>query len=104
MTETPLTAEDVLAALGEFGPVEAVRKNRIRVTVPRDRVREAIARAFERLRCDHLIQIASVDTGKAFELHYHLTGPHRTVVTVRAELQATMARAASAHIGGMTGT
>jgi NADH-quinone oxidoreductase subunit C len=97
MTETPLTPEDVLAALGEFGPVEAVRKNRIRVTVPRDRAREAIARTIDGLRCDHLIQIASVDTGKTFELHYHLTGPHRTVVTVRTELPRDAPDIASVH-------
>ena len=97
MTERGLDLERVTQAMGEFGLVEQVRRKRIRVASTRDRVRDAVIRAKDRLGCDHVIQIACVDTGKVLELHYHLTGAHRTVVTIRAELPRDDPRIASVH-------
>jgi NADH-quinone oxidoreductase subunit C len=85
------------AVLAGLGSAELVRRNRIRVTVPSAHVLEAIERARTRLACDHLVQIATVDTGASFELHYHLTGPHTSVVSIRTVLPRDAPRIASAH-------
>jgi len=81
-----LTAQEVAATMNEFGLVDQVRSNRIRIVTPLPRVREALERARRVLACDHLVQIAAVDNRKSFELIYHLTGPHRTVLSIAAEV------------------
>ncbi len=81
-----LTAQEVAAKMNEFGGVDQMRSNRIRIAVPLARVREAIERARTALACDHVVQIAAVDNGKSLELIYHLTGPHRTVLSIATEV------------------
>ncbi len=76
----------VADVMNAIGGVTQVRSNRIRIAVPPSRVREALLRAKTDLACDHLVQISSVDNGKALELTYHLTGEHRTVVSIATEL------------------
>jgi NADH:ubiquinone oxidoreductase subunit C len=78
----PLRLEDVKNALGEFGKVEQVRSNRIKVTTTPEKIHEALFRAQALLACDHLIQISALDNGQSFELIYHLTGPHGTVIAL----------------------
>ncbi len=92
-----LTPAEVSQALGDLGAVEGVRWNRIRVSTSPDRVREALVLVKERLSCDHLVQIATVDNGKNLELIYHLTGPHRTVVSIQVELPRDASRITSVH-------
>lgn len=82
----PLLLEDVKKALERFGPVEQVRSNRIKVKTVPENVREALFHAKALLACDHLIQISALDNGKSFELIYHLTGPHRTVIAIAIEI------------------
>jgi NADH-quinone oxidoreductase subunit C len=55
------------------------------MTTP-EKVHEALFRAQALLACDHLIQISAIDNGQNFELIYHLTGPHRTVIAIAIEL------------------
>ncbi len=86
MTEPTLKVETVKEVLGDFGTVEQVRWNRVKVTTTREKVREAILRAQSILACDHLVQIAAADNGKSFDLIYHLTGPHRMVVALAIEV------------------
>lgn len=97
MTDPRLTLEEVAKAMNDLGTVEAARANRFRVVPSPDRAREAIVRAKERLRCDHVVQMAAVDNGKSFELHYHLTGPHRTVVSIIVEVPRDVPRIPSVH-------
>jgi NADH-quinone oxidoreductase subunit C len=85
MTE-PVTLEMVAGAVEGVGGAERVRANRIRVRTTSDNVREAIQRVNRVLPCDRLISISTVDTADAIELHYHLIGQHRTIVTVTVEL------------------
>jgi NADH:ubiquinone oxidoreductase subunit C len=82
----PLLLEDVKKALETFGPVEQVRSNRIKVKTVPENVREALFHAQALLACDRLIQISALDNGQSFELIYHLTGPHRTVIAIAIEL------------------
>ncbi|HLE54682.1 MAG TPA: NADH-quinone oxidoreductase subunit C [Thermoplasmata archaeon] len=81
-----LKLEQVARAMEGIGTPEAVKANRIRVPTTPAKVKEAVRRALTDLACDHVVQIAAVDNGKAFELIYHLTGPHRTVVAIAIEL------------------
>jgi len=97
VTEARLTLEEVAKAMNHLGTVEAARANRFRVVPAPGRGREAIVRAKERLRCDHMVQMAAVDNGKSFELHYHLTGPHRTVVSIIVEVPRDNPRIPSVH-------
>ena len=86
MTETLLKPEAVQEALGDLGTVEAVRWNRVKVTLKAEKVREAILRAESILACDHVVQISAADNGKSLELIYHLTGAHRMVVALAIEI------------------
>ena len=82
----PLGLDEVRDALGDLGSVEQVRANRIKVHTTTEKVREGILRAQSILACDHVVQIAAADNGKGFELLYHLTGPHRTVLVLAIEI------------------
>ena len=86
MTAALLTLETVRDALGDLGPVEQVRSNRIKLSTKVEKVREAILRAEAVLACDHVVQIAAADNGKTLELIYQLTGPHRTVIALAIEV------------------
>ncbi len=81
-----LTPKDVEGVLGRFGPVEMVRANRIRITTGPGTIREAIAAAQEHLACERLIAVSTADTAGAFDLIYHFTGPHRTIVSLATRL------------------
>ena len=83
---SPLAKGTVAAAFDGLGPVEQVRGNRIRLTTTPGQVRDALTKALRELACDHVIQISAADNGKTFDLIYHLTGPHRTVVAIAVEL------------------
>lgn len=77
-----LTMEQVSGALKEYGPAEQVRKNRIRVNTDPQKILSAIKAAQQFLDCDHLILISCTDDTGSFGLTYHLTGPHRTVISL----------------------
>ena len=85
MTES-LTLQTVQEVLGDLGPAEQVRGNRIKVSTTVGKVREAILRAESILGCDHVVQISAADNGKTLELIYHLTGPHRIVLALAIQL------------------
>ncbi len=82
----PLELDVVRETLGGFGAVEWVGMHRIRVITIPDKVTRTILLAQTVLKCDHLIQISAADNGTTFELIYHMTGPHRTVLAIAIEL------------------
>lgn len=90
-----LTMEQVSGALGEFGSVEQVRKNRIRVNTDPQQVHSAISSAQQRLGCDRLILISCTDDTGSFGLTYHLTGPHRSVVSLAIAVPREIPQAVS---------
>jgi membrane-bound hydrogenase subunit beta len=92
---SPLTLDFVSQKMKEFGNIEQVRGNRIRIKTTPDRVRDAIKTSQVLLSCDHLITISAVDNSKTLELVYHLTGPHRTIVSIAVELPRDVPEIAS---------
>ncbi len=86
MTPRPLKDGEITEALGGLATASQVRAGRVRIDTTPSAAREVLTRATERLRCDHLVQIATVDTGTAFELVYHLTGEHRVVLSIHIEV------------------
>ncbi len=82
----PITLDFVREKIRDIGTAEQVRSNRIRITTTPGRVREAIRSVQDLLSCDRLLTISAADNGKTLELIYHLTGPHRTVVSIALEL------------------
>jgi membrane-bound hydrogenase subunit beta len=78
---SPLSFKDVAEQMNSFGTPEQVRRNRIRISTTPDLIRDAIRTAQESLSCDHLITISTADIGDMFELQYHLTGPHRMIIS-----------------------
>ena len=92
-----LTPEEVTDGLRDLGTVEALRRNRIQVTTTPNRVRSGLGTLVSRFQCDHLVQIAVIDTGQEFELIYLLTGAHRTVVSIRTLLPRDKPTIASVH-------
>jgi NADH-quinone oxidoreductase subunit C len=93
----PLSLDAVLAALGGFGPVTRMRSNRIQVVTGAEKARDAIRSAFDRLSCERLIQISTADLGSTFELTYHLTGLHGTVISIRIEVPRENPAVPSVH-------
>jgi len=81
-----LMVDFVLDTMKEFGTIEQIRSNRIRISTTPDKVHDAIKRSRELLKCDRLITISAADNGRTLELIYHLTGPHRTVISLVIEL------------------
>jgi NADH:ubiquinone oxidoreductase subunit C len=92
-----LSLESVQAALGGFGPVTQLRSNRIQVVTGVEKARDAIRSAFGGLSCERLIQISTVDLGSTFQLTYHLTGLHRTVISIRIEVPRENPAVPSVH-------
>ena len=82
----PVTLETITEKMKEFGTVEQVRKNRIRVKTVPDKLHDAITNSQAVLGFDRLITISTVDHGEAFELLYHLIGPHRILITLAIDL------------------
>ena len=72
--------------LQEFGTAEQVRSNRVRLKTTPDRVRDAITLSQVMLGCDRLVTISTLDRGTTFELLYHLTGPHRIILSLSVSL------------------
>ncbi|OGS48155.1 MAG: hypothetical protein A3K68_04435 [Euryarchaeota archaeon RBG_16_68_13] len=96
MTE-PLTLGAVALAMEGLGIPEQVRGNRVKVATTPENLREAIARATSALACDHLVQISTADNGKGFDLVYHLTGVHRTVIAIAIEVPRDAPEVPSVH-------
>jgi len=99
MTEpaAPVTPARVVEAMADFGLVTTPRRNRVRIVVSRDRIRDGLLRVQGQLACDHVVHIAAVDNGSTFELHYSLTGPHRLIVTLAVAVPRDDARVVSVH-------
>ncbi|MGA2120647.1 MAG: NADH-quinone oxidoreductase subunit C [Methanoregula sp.] len=83
----PLTLAMVAGKMKEFGNSELVRKNRIRITTTPDKVHDTIRAVQAMLGCDRLITISAVDNSRTLELIYHLTGPHRMIISIAIELE-----------------
>jgi membrane-bound hydrogenase subunit beta len=81
-----VTLETITERMKEFGTVEQVRKNRIRVTTTPDRIHDAITTSQAMLGFDRLITISSVDNGETLELLYHLIGPLRVIMSLSVSL------------------
>jgi NADH-quinone oxidoreductase subunit C len=82
----PITLDFVREKIQDIGTADQVRSNRIRITTTPGRVRDAIRSAQVLLSCDRLLTISAADNGKTLELIYHLTGPHRMVISLALEL------------------
>ena len=96
MTEA-LTLDQVKAVLEAFGPVAQLRWNRVQVVTEPGKARDVIKAAFGSLSCDRVIQMSTADVGENFELTYHLTGPHRTVISIRVHIPRENPSIASVH-------
>jgi len=81
-----LALEAVSVTMAEYGTAEQVRKNRIRIATPPQKLLGAIKAARHLLGCDRLITISCADQGSTFGLFYHLTGPHRTIITIALDV------------------
>ena len=82
----PVTRESIAERMKEFGTVEQVQKNRIRVKTRPEQLHDAIATSQALLGFDRLITISTVDHGETFELLYHLIGPHRIIVSLAVDV------------------
>ena len=78
---SPLSFEDVAVKMSSFGIPEQVRRNRIRISTTPDLIRDAIRTAQDSLSCDHIVTISTADIGEMLELQYHLSGPHRMIIS-----------------------
>jgi NADH-quinone oxidoreductase subunit C len=85
---SPVTIDTITdrLRLNEFGTVEQVRSNRIRLKTTPERVHNAITFSRGMLGCDRLITISTVDHGTTFELLYHLIGSHRIIISISVNL------------------
>ena len=81
-----MTLDFVINIMKEFGTVEQIRANRIRITTTIDKVRDTIIKSRELLSLDRLLTISAADNGKTLDLIYHFTGPHRMVISIAVEL------------------
>jgi NADH-quinone oxidoreductase subunit C len=81
-----LNLDIVKETMEGLGTVEQVSNIRIGIKTTPERIPRALLIAQSILKCDHLIQISAVDNGLTFELIYHMTGPHRTVLSFAVEL------------------
>jgi NADH:ubiquinone oxidoreductase subunit C len=82
----PVTPETIAERMKEFGTVEQVRKNRIRIKTVPERIHDAITTSQAMLGFDRLITISTVDNGETLELLYHLIGPLRIIITLWIDL------------------
>lgn len=82
----PVSSETITERMKDFGTIEQVRKNRIRIKTDPGRLHDAIMTAQAVLGFDRLITISTVDNGETFELLYHLIGPHRIIISLSIEL------------------
>jgi NADH:ubiquinone oxidoreductase subunit C len=84
---SPLSFKDVAEKMNSFGNPEQVRLNRIKISTTPDQIRDAIRTAQESLSCDHLVTISAADIGEMLELQYHLSGPHRMIISLALTLR-----------------
>jgi len=77
-----LTLDFVTEVMKEIGTAEQAGRGRVRILTTPGKIREAVSACQSALHCDRLITISSADTSETLELVYHLTGPHRTVVSL----------------------
>jgi membrane-bound hydrogenase subunit beta len=82
----PVTPDTITERMKEFGTVDQVRKNRIRVKTVPDKLHDAITTGQAVLGLDRLITISTVDNGDSFELLYHLIGPHRIIISLAIDI------------------
>jgi membrane-bound hydrogenase subunit beta len=82
----PVTTDTITERMKEFGTVDQVRKNRIRVKTVADKLHDAITTGQAVLGLDRLITISTMDNGETFELLYHLIGPHRIIISLAIDL------------------
>jgi membrane-bound hydrogenase subunit beta len=81
-----ISIESVQETMKEIGTAELVRSNRIRVATAPEMIRKAVFILMDSLGCDRLITISTADNGDRFELIYHLTGPHRMIISLATGL------------------
>jgi NADH-quinone oxidoreductase subunit C len=81
-----LALDFVAAAMRDYGPAGQAGPGRIRIATTPDKIQEAIRVCQGALQCDRLITISSADNGTTLELIYHLTGPHRTILSLSISL------------------
>jgi NADH:ubiquinone oxidoreductase subunit C len=81
-----VTPDTIIERMKEFGTVEQVRKNRVRVKTVPGRLHDAITTSQAVLLFDRLVTISTIDNGESFELLYHLIGPHRTIISLSISL------------------
>jgi NADH:ubiquinone oxidoreductase subunit C len=91
----PIPVEAVEEAIKGKGNAEPARSNRIRVMTEPGMIRELLPIIMDSLMCDRLITISTADNGTTLELHYHLTGPHRTIISLATKLPREMPEIAS---------
>jgi NADH-quinone oxidoreductase subunit C len=85
MTGT-VTPEMIAERMKQFGTARQVRKDRLSMQIAPDRLHDAIRTAQALLLFDRLLTISTADNGETFELLYHLTGPHRIVLSLSLSL------------------
>jgi len=81
-----VTPEMITERMKEFGTVEQVRKNRIRIKTVPEKIHDAITTAQAMLGFDRFITISTADNGETFELLYHLIGSHRIIISLSVDL------------------
>jgi NADH:ubiquinone oxidoreductase subunit C len=92
-----LPPKAVSGALSRFGPVESKGPFSHRAAVPPVSLRDALKVALSKLALDHMVQLATIDRGEAFELRYIMTGPHRALVTLTTTVPRTLGGLPSVH-------
>ncbi len=81
-----ITPDYVKEKIKDIGTAVQVRSNRIMITTTPGQIRETVKSVQELLSCDRLLTISAADNGKTLELIYHLTGPHRMVISIAIEI------------------
>jgi len=81
-----VTLDLIKERMKEFGTVEQVQKNRIRITTVPGRLHDAVTTSQAVLLFDRLVTISTLDNGETFELLYHLIGPHRIIISLSINL------------------
>ncbi len=81
-----ITPDYVKEKIKDIGTAVQVRSNRIMITTTSGHIRETVKSVQELLSCDRLLTISAADNGKTLELIYHLTGPHRMVISIAIEI------------------
>jgi len=81
-----VTIDVIKERMKEFGTVEQVQKNRIRITTVPGRLHDAVTTSQAVLLFDRLVTISTLDNGETFELLYHLIGPHRIIISLSISL------------------